>query len=161
MIKNAWYGLSSFSNKLQVATDGLSQCQLGLQQWSKDMHKSQGKLLKSKPELLNHLKEINEGQLREEIKSLQKEVDYLLEVENTKWKQRAKQAWLKDGDRNTKFFHECTSQMRKTNTIKRIVNGACQETIDLEEISLTFQQYFSKLFSTSSQVRIEECLPSM
>lgn len=43
------------------------------------MHKNQGKLLKSKLKLLDHLKEENEDQLHEEIKALQKEADSILE----------------------------------------------------------------------------------
>lgn len=40
----------------------------------------------------------------------------------TKWKQRAKQQWLNDGDKNTKFFHKCASQRRKTNKISTIID---------------------------------------
>lgn len=82
MVKNAWHGTRSLTDKLQKTIEGMQRCKLGLKQWSKYMHKSLEKLLKSK---LNHLKESNKGHLREEIKFLQKEIDSILDTDNTKW----------------------------------------------------------------------------
>jgi hypothetical protein len=38
------------------------------------------------------------------IQRLQKEIDFILEQEDIKWKQRAKQNWYQKGD-HTHFFH--------------------------------------------------------
>jgi len=37
------------------------------------------------------------------------------------WRQRAKQHWTEDGDRNTKFFHRVASVRRKFNAMQNIV----------------------------------------
>lgn len=39
-----------------------------------------------------------------EIKNLQRKIDLILEREDIKWKQRAKQNWFQNGGRNTQFF---------------------------------------------------------
>lgn len=66
------------------------------------------------------LQKANKGDLNGRIKTLQKEVNLLLEDDNVKWKQREKHKWLKMGDRNTRFYHLCASQRRKINAIQLV-----------------------------------------
>jgi hypothetical protein len=44
-----------------------------------------------------------EGQIKSEL-------DSLLEQEELKWRQKAKENWLMYGDRNSKFFHAYANQ---------------------------------------------------
>lgn len=106
MIKTALYGPNICSNKVQVATNGLKRFQLSLQRQSKDMHKSQGKLLKPKLDLLNFLKEVNDSQLHKEIKSLQHEVDSLLETKNTKMETEGKTSLAEGWGQKHKVFSQ-------------------------------------------------------
>lgn len=58
-----------------------------------------------------------------DIKRLKRELGLLLEKEDLRWKQRAKKHWLKNGDKNTKFFHACANQKRKKNIIKSVLDS--------------------------------------
>lgn len=91
----------------------------------------------------------NNGDLNKEIIGLQQEMDKDLEEENLKWKQRAKRRWLREGDRNTKFYHICAHQMRNANTIKRIVDEEGFEVTTQGEINFQFQRFYKDLFTTS------------
>ncbi|KAL2461318.1 Uncharacterized protein Adt_44738 [Abeliophyllum distichum] len=44
------------------------------------------------------------AQFMTEIKHLEGEIDMLLRWEERYWKQRARADWIKEGDRNTKYF---------------------------------------------------------
>ena len=46
----------------------------------------------------------------------------LLVQEDQHWKQRAKAHWLKDGDQNTKFFHNMASWRQKRSSISKLRN---------------------------------------
>jgi hypothetical protein len=40
-----------------------------------------------------------------EEKELREEINVMLEQEKLKWRQRAKENWLRNGDRNTKYLY--------------------------------------------------------
>ena len=70
----------------------------------------------------------NEGpENSEAIKSLNVEIELLLEKEDLRWKQRAKQNWYNKGDRNTQYFHAWANQRRRTNIIQRVRDTASRE----------------------------------
>ena len=52
-----------------------------------------------------------------EVNVLRHELNVMIEKEEIFWHQRSRVAWLKEGDRNTKFYHACASQRKRTNTI--------------------------------------------
>ena len=69
------------------------------------MGKSQKKI-QEKRTVLNSLSWSNkDGVLSNEINSLKREINNLLDDEELYWGQWAKEHWLKEGDKNTKFFH--------------------------------------------------------
>lgn len=78
--------------------------------------------------------------------------DYLnlLEKQEVYWKQRAKQHWLREGDKNTRFFHRFASTRRQNNKLDRIkdANGEWQETtIGVQNV---IEEYFTSLFMSSN-----------
>ncbi|XP_074378628.1 uncharacterized protein LOC141720172 [Apium graveolens] len=74
----------------------------------------------------------------------------LLEKKEIFWRQRAKQYWLREGDKNTRFFHKYASMRKEYNKIKRLKyeNGEWKETE--EEIQGLITEYFVNIFSTSN-----------
>lgn len=74
----------------------------------------------------------------------------LLEQQEIYWKQRSKQFWLHEGDKNTRFFHSYASTRRKNNRIERIKDdsGGWRETP--AEIQDVIEGYFTRLFTVSN-----------
>lgn len=61
------------------------------------------------------------GHLKHLQHNLWKEYQDILNQEELFWYQRAKQDWIKFGDRNTKFFHLSTLVKRRRNSIEALI----------------------------------------
>ena len=78
-----------------------------------------------------------------EGKILIKELEACLNKEETYWRQKSREVWLKEGDRNTKFFHNLVKIWRANNKIYEIqnVDGALIQ--DKEAINVKVVNFFS------------------
>lgn len=69
------------------------------------------------------------------------------------WPQRSKIKWLKEGDRNTKFFHKVASQHKNNNNIQRIwLNGEWVQNQDV--IHQEVEEYYMNLFKEEHPIRL-------
>ncbi|CAH9109059.1 unnamed protein product [Cuscuta epithymum] len=73
----------------------------------------------------------------------------LLEQQIIFWKQRAKEFWLRDGDTNTRFFHNAVRHRRRINKIRGLRDLQGAWITDRESMKQMVQGYFDILFSTS------------
>lgn len=86
---------------------------MALATWSK---KDVGKISTAIKKKENHLKVLLDNVERdrnfEEITTCKKELTDLNIQDETHWRQRSKTLWLKEGDRNTKIFHQSPQESR-------------------------------------------------
>ena len=60
-------------------------------------------------------------------------------------RQRAKQHWMEDGDRNTKLFHRVATMRRRFNAIEKIVvEGELRD--DVSSVKGAIVQFYEKLY---------------
>ncbi|BFG25212.1 hypothetical protein CerSpe_114860 [Prunus speciosa] len=87
------------------------------------------------------------------FKALSLQLDELLVREEVYWQQRAKVAWLRDGDRNTRFFHQRANTRKQRNNIQGLIdsNGIWkEESAAVQEIVV---DYFTHLFTSNCRRR--------
>ena len=104
----------------------ISRCSNKLKKWSRDHFGNVTKQLKEKSEQLQRAEESSAGGNGHDLViSIRKEVQELLLREEKMWRQRSRTSWLKEGDRNTRFFHSKASQRRRRNSLVflRLENG--------------------------------------
>jgi hypothetical protein len=126
IIKQVWKEKHCHSDKWRNLKGKLDRCKTDLSRWNKGRNENVEQEIASKSKILADLQENEESTAREQIQQLQREVHLLLEKEDLFWRQRSREAWLKDGDRNTKFFHASVNQKRR--------NGLIHEIADLDGV---------------------------
>ncbi|KAK3211197.1 hypothetical protein Dsin_015903 [Dipteronia sinensis] len=97
------------------------------------------------------------------IREIERKLDSLLEEEEVYWRQWSRVQWLKEGSRNTKFFHWKASTRRAQNVFKGLYDERgvwCEGRKGLEEV---ISGYFNKLFkadevSFSDVATLIDCL---
>ncbi|KAL8543458.1 hypothetical protein ACS0TY_004121 [Phlomoides rotata] len=91
------------------------------------------------------------------MKAYQGELDELLKHEETFWFQRSRALWLKDGDRNTSFFHKKASQRKRRNTISRIKD----QEVEWVEGWESAREHFIELFTSENPCDIHRVTGAM
>ena len=91
----------------------------------------------------------------EEINQVRKEINDLLDSEEIFWRQHAKAHWLREGDKNTKFFHAKAFERRKQNTILGIWDKNGNWCGDQDSIARAAASYFEEIYSISHSSKSE------
>ncbi|KAL9431946.1 hypothetical protein AB3S75_027035 [Citrus x aurantiifolia] len=127
-----------------------------LQIWSRKEFDGRKEKLKRLKEKLSNLKyQFKQHDEVNEIKSTKGLIERLLLDEEVYWKQRSRIDWVKEGDKNRKFFHLKASSRKRNNRIWGIINWQEELMEDREEIERAFGEYFEDLFATSSPAKMQ------
>ncbi|KAF7839244.1 reverse transcriptase [Senna tora] len=79
-----------------------------------------------------------------------KRLEFLLTCEEIKWAQHAKQLWLLQGDRNTKYFHSVVNHHRTKTRIHTIQSQHGQWITDPKDIQHAATNYFQNLYTSTA-----------
>lgn len=113
-----------------------------------------------KSNLLEELAELNKDQEDRELShdeimvraTILVEHKALAKHDEEKWRQKSRTLWLKEGDRNTRFFQRLAIAHRRYNTIDRlIVKG--EEVQETEESKTALLEYYTNLYTENETWR--------
>ncbi|XP_012859003.1 PREDICTED: uncharacterized protein LOC105978134 [Erythranthe guttata] len=149
--------LDDITELLQRTTD----CRMALMQWNKFAVKAPDKEIKIVKQRINELRGMRQSTaIRDECSELQGHLEKLIGDKDMYWRQRSKAQWIKDGDRNTKFFHARATSRLKQNRVDKIRDKYGNWHRSEAGIELVIQEYFDRIFSSSrpSDQDIDEIL---
>eukprot|EP00253_Pinus_taeda_P009017 PITA_09017 len=118
-----------------------------LKEWN---HKEFGNIFTSKKIVENKILELNQDFIKngfnkdknDQAKKYHQEWETLCKQEEIFWKQKSRVLWLKEGERNTKFFHRSTIANRTHNRISSIKDENGQIHQSHEEIDVVLVKHF-------------------
>ena len=147
VLKQWWEGIQVSGSASFILTEKLKTLKPLLRSWNKEVFGQIGCEKQKAWFLLDYWDKeergrslsMEEEEARKEARELYKKWALLEEVS---WRQKSREIWLKEGDRNTKFFHKMAKAHRRRNQLNRIkVNGRrlTKESEIKEEIDRNFQ----------------------
>ncbi|KAI5334697.1 hypothetical protein L3X38_024830 [Prunus dulcis] len=90
------------------------------------------------------------------IKEMEFKLQSAIQEEEMYWKLKSRVQWLKERDKNTKFFHTKTIAHRRQNLMKGLEDSNRQWRDDAEDMKRIASEYLSKNFTTDRPTQIEE-----
>ena len=80
------------------------------------------------------------------------ELEKMALLEEISWRQKSKAIWLKEGDKNTKFFHRLANSHRRYNSISSLlING--EMSTDPNSIADNITHFYTNLYSEEAAWR--------
>ena len=149
VILNAWKDLGAML-KLGEFSVGRGTGMKQLQSWSR---KKFGNVLKDINKSRSRLEELMSMNAdRKEIREATDRMNELLYREEMLWMQRSRVAWLREGDRNTRFFLRKAVWHARKNRINSLVDDAGVVHKDHGSMAAMATSYFSNLFSVDASL---------
>ncbi|XP_062005887.1 uncharacterized protein LOC133723071 [Rosa rugosa] len=159
--EKCWFGREDCVNIIKqewaVPTTGNALQQLGsktkalgdkLMTWHRTEYNKHHTEMGQIQEKLNDLmRQPHSPQLYEEQRQLHARFSQLLTIQETYWRQRSRALWLKEGDRNTAYFHRKASNRKSRNTIKGLLDEHGVWQTEPSEVQRLLMLYFQNIFS--------------
>ncbi|XP_043725916.1 uncharacterized protein LOC122672518 [Telopea speciosissima] len=130
-----------------------------LKRWNKDVF-GHVDHLKSNLFFMTHLLSDSPNPDFDLLKTLCKQADWIFAAEETFWLQKARHLYIKDGDRNTKFYHTITKSNLRRRRINFIFDSEGDKFDDPKDMAKVFATNLHDLFTTVNPLdpTFVECL---
>jgi len=147
-VKNWWSSYEVEGSPDFVLVQKLKYLKKDISTWNKEVF---GKLEEQRSQALNdltNLEQSSEGRILSEAENaqminLQTHLEQLAKIEEVSWRQKSRCLWLKDGDRNTKYFQSVANANRRYNCIDKlkIAEHVIEDKREIKEEILSYYQH--------------------
>ncbi|KAG7583258.1 Reverse transcriptase domain [Arabidopsis suecica] len=158
IIKAGWYQDDAAGHRTLMHR--LSNCRKSISRWKRVSNQNSKKRIEQLRQRLEE-KGIKMLPSRGLMQMLKWELAEAYREEELYWKQKSRERWLKEGDRNTKFFHGSVQRRRVQNRILSLFDANNVEQFSEGSKGDIAVEYFRKMFTSSKPDSIVEALEGM
>ncbi|XP_071905833.1 uncharacterized protein [Coffea arabica] len=154
IIETTW-GIEQKGSRMFIVMRKIKECRMALLAWNRKLRMNSGKKITQIKEKLLEIKESSGEGIRGQIAELKLKLSKAYKEEELYWSQKARCRWLKEGDKNTAYFHASVMATRKRNkiTILQRDNGNwCS--ID-QEVKEEICSYYQQMLTTKNTEEVE------
>lgn len=151
IIKEAWKNKDRKGDFSKIARS-LRDVMSSLKTWSKENFGSVTKEIEVLRKQIEVIQRTNDSQNRQALHNAMGRMDELLYREEMMWLQRSRISWLKDGDRNTRFFHEKARWRSRKNKISKLRKHDGSWCTSKAEMGKMATDFFSNLYTADTSV---------
>jgi len=109
-------------------------------------------------------RKLSKGGDNTRVRQLKKEIEEWRDKEATMWAQRSRLLWVRQGDKNSNYFHSCAPKRYWKYLIEGIRDEGGSWKTNMEEITEVLVSYYQSLFTSKGQVdasRLLEYVPNV
>jgi hypothetical protein len=149
VLETAWAAGRVGPPSLRATWDNLNRMATMLKDWSRATFGSVRKQIRKLEHTLFYLRgqPVTEANIQEE-RDVERKLCDLFECEEIMARQRSRVEWLREGDRNTSFFHAKASARRRTNKISTLTRDDGSKCDSQGEIKGLVHEFYENLFSS-------------
>ncbi|CAI9099319.1 OLC1v1036114C2 [Oldenlandia corymbosa var. corymbosa] len=133
-------------------------CRMELNKWSRTQMLHSAKQIEIISKAMDEMKEEGDQRDWQKWKELKALLDKAYEEEESYWYQKSRNSWLKEGDKNSKFFHATTVQRRKSNGIESLEREDGTWCEGEQEVETEIEGFYKELFASEDKAGWEETL---
>ncbi|XP_071909569.1 uncharacterized protein [Coffea arabica] len=157
VIRTAWELQTEGSRMFQV-TKKIRNCRVALLKWKNSFQaNSRGKIDQIKRQM-SELKESDISARKGSIAMLKGKLKEAYREEEVYWSHKSRIQWLREGDKNTKFFHATVKGRRRRNRMNKLQREDGSWTESEDELSYEIADYYRKLLTSSGEGDLTEVL---
>nr|XP_027065280.1 uncharacterized protein LOC113691366 [Coffea arabica] len=157
VIRIAWEQQVEGSRMYQVATK-IKNCRVALLKWKNNFQANSRDKIELIKKQLCDLKEVRGNSRNISMAALKKELSKAYKEEEKHWQQKSRIQWLKEGDKNTKFFHASVQGRRRRNSLHKLQREDGTWTESEEELSTEIAGYYRILLDSNEGGDLNEVL---
>nr|XP_027100870.1 uncharacterized protein LOC113719906 [Coffea arabica] len=157
VVEQAW-NKEEHGSKMFKVTRKIRNCRIELLKWRNKVQSNSRSKINDLKQELDRVRNSDSDKRNGEVRELKKQLAEAYKEEEIFWSQKARISWLREGDKNTKYFHSYVKGRRVSNNLSKIQREDGSWTNNEDEVVTEIAVYFKELFTSGGRGEMTEIL---